>query len=68
MGTIPGIKYTKDAAGRKRYVHIDLDIYGENQLLKDFLGLLEVEARKGGEPISLNEFNRYIDKRTELDV
>jgi hypothetical protein len=47
MGAIEGIKYTKDKTGRKRYVRVDLDIYGENPLFEDFLDLMEVEARKG---------------------
>jgi hypothetical protein len=68
MEEIAGIKYTHDAAGHKRYVRIDLDMYGENPLLEDFLDLLEIEARKGGETISLEEFNRYIDKRLESNV
>jgi hypothetical protein len=68
MGEIAGIKYTKDATGRKRYVRVDLDMYGENQLFEDFLDLLEIEARKSGETISLEEFNQYIDKRIEGSV
>lgn len=63
-----GIKYTKDVAGYKHYVRIDLDMYGENQLLEDFPDLLDIEARKSGETISLNEFNEYIDKRIESNV
>ena len=47
MGEIAGIKYTKDATGRKRYVRVDLDLYGENQLIEDFLDLLDIEAHKG---------------------
>jgi len=46
METIAGIKYTKGLNGHKRYVRVDLDMYGENQLLEDFLDLLEIEARK----------------------
>lgn len=61
---IEGIKYTK-GVDRHRYVRVDLDMYGENQLMEDFLDLLEIEARKEGETISLNEFNRYIDKRID---
>jgi hypothetical protein len=68
MGEIAGIKYTKDATGRRRYVRVDLDMYGENQLFEDFLDLLEIEARKSGETISLEEFNQYIDKRIEGNV
>jgi len=47
METTTGIKYTKDSTGNKRYVHVDLDIHGENQLLEDFLDLVEIEAGKG---------------------
>jgi len=43
-------------------------MYGENQLLEDFLDLLDIEARKGEETISLDEFNRYIDKRLEMNI
>ena len=60
---LAGIKYTKDAAGRKRYVRIDLEKYGENQLLEDFLDMLDVEARKGEptypfEEVMRSEFER----------
>jgi hypothetical protein len=68
MGEIAGIKYTKDATGRRRYVRVDLDMYGENQLFEDFLDFLEIEARKSEETISLEEFNQYIDKRIEGNV
>ena len=68
METIAGIKYTKDSKGKKRYVRVDLDMYGENQLLEDFLDLIEIESRKNDETISLDEFNRYIDKRIETNV
>jgi hypothetical protein len=68
MGAIAGIKYTKDKTGRKRYVRIDLDMYGENQLIEDFLDLLDIEANKGDETISIDEFNKYIDKRLEANV
>jgi hypothetical protein len=43
-------------------------MYGENQLLKDFLDLLEIEARKGEETVSLDEFNRYIDEKLKANV
>ena len=65
---IEGIKYTKDAAGRNRYVRIDLEKYGENQLLEDFLDGLEALACKGEETISLDEFNRYIEERLKTNV
>ena len=68
METIAGIKYTKDSKSNKRYVRIDLDMYGENQLLEDFLDLIEIESRKGDETISLDEFNKYIDEKIKVNV
>ncbi|MDR1403425.1 MAG: hypothetical protein LBJ60_06970 [Tannerellaceae bacterium] len=52
MKEIAGIKYTRDAAGKKRYVRIDLNMYGDNQRIEDFLDLLEIEAHKGGAYLS----------------
>lgn len=43
---LTGIEYLKDAAGRERYVRIDLDRYGDNQLLEDFLDMMDIEARQ----------------------
>ncbi|MDR3118218.1 MAG: hypothetical protein LBU44_02150 [Mediterranea sp.] len=71
MRKIAGIRYTKDVFGRKRYVHIDLDTYGDNQLVEDLLDLLDlldIKASKRSEKISLDELNQYIDKRLEADV
>ena len=65
---LAGIKYTKDATGRKRYVQIDLEKYGENQLLEDFFDGLEVMARKGEETVSLDVFNQYIDEKLKTNV
>ncbi|MDR3140881.1 MAG: hypothetical protein LBU37_04035 [Tannerellaceae bacterium] len=55
MGEIAGIKYAKDAAGRRRYIRVDLDMHGDNQLLEDFLDLLEIEARKGEPTFPLSD-------------
>jgi len=65
METMTGIKYTKSPKGNKHYVRVDLDMYGENQLLEDFLDMIDIEARKNesNEYISLEEFNKYIDER-----
>ena len=68
METLAGIKYTKSPKGDKRYVRVDLDMYGENQLLEDFLDLIDIEARKNNETVSLDEFNKYIDKRIKANV
>ncbi|MDR2763838.1 MAG: hypothetical protein LBB90_02280 [Tannerella sp.] len=65
---LAGIKYTKDATGKKRYVRVDLDMHGENQLLEDFLDLLEIEAAKKekGEYVTLEEFMKKEYKRRGL--
>jgi len=68
METMAGIKYTKDSNGNRRYVRVDLDLHGENQLLEDFLDGLDVTVQKGEETITLDEFNKYIDKRIEMNV
>ena len=41
MKQLAGIKYEKDATGRTRYIRIDLDIYGENEALQNFLDSIE---------------------------
>ena len=55
MEHLPGIEYEKDESGRIRYVRIDLDMYGENQLLEDFLDLMDMEARKDEPAYPLEE-------------
>lgn len=67
MATAVGIKYTKSPKGNN-YVRVDLDMYGENQLLENFLDLIDAEAIKDEETISLDEFNKYIDKRIKENV
>jgi hypothetical protein len=63
---LAGIKYTKDTNGRKRYVRIDLEKYGE--LVEDFLAGLEAMAEKGEETVELDVFNQYIDERLKANV
>jgi len=67
MKTAAGIKYSKGTNGN-RYVRIDLDIHGENQLLEDFLDLTEIEASKKeeGEYVPLEDFMREEYKRRGL--
>ena len=69
METIEGIKYTKDSKKNKRYVRVDLDMYGENQLLEDFLDLIEIKSSKKeiGEYKELEEFMREEYKRRGLE-
>jgi hypothetical protein len=62
MEQTAGIKYTNDLKGNPRYVRVDLEKYGDNELLEDFLDSIEIEARKGEETVSLEVFNQYIDK------
>ena len=68
MEAIPGIKYTKDASGSNRYVRVDLDMYGDNQALEDFLDLIEIEASKNetSEYMPLDEFMEKEYKRRGL--
>jgi heat shock protein HslJ len=68
MDKMAGIKCTKNASGSKRFLCIDLDMYGENQLIEDLVDLLDTELSKGDETINLEEFNRYIDKRIASNV
>ncbi|MDR2809662.1 MAG: hypothetical protein LBB84_03780 [Tannerellaceae bacterium] len=68
MGAIAGIKYTKDKTGRKRYVRIDLDMYGENPLIEDFLDLLDIEASRGEPTIPLREFIKEQNKKRGINV
>ena len=63
---IAGIKYTKDVTGRNRYVRIDLEKYGENQLLEDFLDMLDIEARKGEPTYPFEEVIARENKRRGL--
>ena len=65
---LAGIKYTKDAAGRNRYVRIDLEKYGENQLLEDFLDMIDIEARKDEPTYPLEEVLARENKRRGLDA
>ncbi|MDR0333552.1 MAG: hypothetical protein LBI15_08815 [Dysgonamonadaceae bacterium] len=65
---VTGIKYTKDASGRNRYLRIDLEKYGENQALEDFLDGLEAMALKGGETMPFEDFVKEENRRRGIDV
>jgi hypothetical protein len=67
MEAIEGIKYTKGSNGN-RYVRIDLDKHGKNQLLEDFLDLIEIETSKNelGEYVPLEEFMKKEYERRGL--
>jgi hypothetical protein len=63
MNKTAGIKYTKNAAGRKRYLCIDLDMYGENQLIEDFIDLMDTEAEKGKPAYPLSDVIRALEMK-----
>jgi hypothetical protein len=63
MEQLTGIEYEKDATGRTRYIRVDIDKYGENEALQDFLDGIEVMFNKDKETVTLQEFNEHIDKR-----
>jgi len=67
MRSITGIKYRKGKNGNS-YVYIDLDMYRDNQLLKDFLDMIEIESRKNKKLISIEKFNRSIDIKVKMDA
>jgi len=48
MVTAAGIKYTKVSTGIN-YVNLNFDIYDKNQLLDDFLDLIEIKSWKNDE-------------------
>jgi hypothetical protein len=68
MKQLEGIRYTKDATGHNRYVRIDLNRYGNHELLEDFLDGLEAEAQKGEPTISLREFLKIQNEKRGLNV
>lgn len=66
MEKIEGIKYMK--SGGRRYLRVDLDMYGNDELLQDFLDGLEVNAAKkeAKEYVTLEEFMKKEYKRRGL--
>jgi len=58
MEALTGIKYTKSPNGGRGLVVIDLDVHGDNELLEDFLDLMDIEASKkeAGEYVPLEDF------------
>ena len=66
MAAVAGIKYTKSTNGGRGFVRIDLDTYGDNELLEDFLDLMEIEARKDEPTRPLEEVMRAEYERRGL--
>ena len=66
MEQMSGIKYT-NFSGR-RYVRVDLDMYGENQLLEDFLDLVDIEACKNEPKKPLREVIKKQNLKRGINV
>ena len=62
METAAGIKYTINSQGN-HYVRVDLGLHGNNQLLEDFLDLIDIEARKNEPVYPLEEVLARENKR-----
>jgi hypothetical protein len=67
MGQLQGVKYTKDASGYNRYVRIDLQRYGNDELLEDFLDRIDIEARKDEPTVPFEEVVARENKRRGLE-
>ena len=69
---VAGIKYTKDALGRNRYLRIDLEKFANNELIEelveDFVDGLEAMALQGGETMPFEDFVKEENKRRGIDV
>ncbi|KAA6327844.1 hypothetical protein EZS27_023194 [termite gut metagenome] len=68
MEQLIGIEYEKDATGQNRYLRVDIERYGENEALQDFLDGIEIMSRKEEPTISLEEFNRRMDDHFKINV
>jgi hypothetical protein len=65
---IAGIKTETDSCGKVRYLRIDMNKHGNNELLEDFLDSLAAKNYKKGETISLAEFNEHIEQKLKKHV
>jgi len=68
MESVAGIKYTKGTNGGRGFVRVDLGIHGDNQLLTDFLDLIEIEACMNEPKRPLRDIIREQNKKRGLDV
>lgn len=68
METTPGIKYTKDASGKNRYIRVDLDMYGNNQALEDFLDFLDIQSCKNEPMRPLRDIIREQNQKRGINV
>ena len=68
MEQLTGIEYEKDATGRTRYIRVDIDKYGENEALQDFLDGVEAMMRKGEPAYPFSEVIARENKRRGLNA
>jgi hypothetical protein len=68
MEQLTGIEYEKDATGRTRYIRVDIDKYGENEALQDFLDGVEATFLKGGPTMPFSDFVKEENIRRGLNV
>ena len=68
MAAVAGIKYTKSTNGGRGFVRVDLGIHGDNQLLADFLDLIEIEACMNEPKRPLHEIIKEQNQKRGLDV
>jgi hypothetical protein len=64
MARIAGITYKKDDSGKKRFVTIDLDKWGEQ--VQDLLDLIEAEKRRGEPRITWDKVKTEMHKQHGL--
>ncbi|OAV63821.1 hypothetical protein Barb6XT_03034 [Bacteroidales bacterium Barb6XT] len=50
---IPGIKTENNSRGEVKYLRIDMDIYGDDEFLEDFLDNLAVKNHVRGKCVTL---------------
>ncbi|KAA6318330.1 hypothetical protein EZS27_031647 [termite gut metagenome] len=67
MEPLTGIEYEKDATGRTRYIRVDIDKYGENEALQNFLDGIEVMSRKGEPTMPFTDFVREENLRRGIE-
>ena len=67
MEKVAGIKYTKDSKGTN-FVRVNLDMYGENQLLEDFLDLIDVEIYRNEPKRPLRDIITEQNKKRGINV
>ncbi|OAV66557.1 hypothetical protein Barb6_02571 [Bacteroidales bacterium Barb6] len=63
---IQGIKTENNSHGEVKYLRIDLDMYGDDEFLEDFLDNLAVKNRKDEKSIPFEDVIKAENKRRGL--